>query len=76
MYVCMCVCMYMCVHACVCVCLWVCTCMHACDMFLYKHATPFYSMSLGGGVDQTLIDALEAAYKDVRFLCLSVRSYS
>ena len=50
--------------------------MHACDMFLYKHATPFYSMSLGGGVDQTLIDALEAAYKDVRFLCLSVRSYS
>ena len=26
------------------------------------------SMSLGGGIDQALLDALEAAYKDVRVL--------
>ena len=25
-------------------------------------------MSLGGGIDQALLDALEAAYKDVRVL--------
>ena len=71
-----CLCVWVCVCVCVCVLACMRACMHACDMFHYnyKHSTLFCSMSLGGGIDQALLDALEAAYKDVRFLCLPVCS--
>ena len=68
----MCMCMGVRVFVCVLACMQACT--HACDMFHYKHSTLFCSMSLGGGIDQALLDALEAAYKDVRFLCVPVCS--
>ena len=39
-----------------------------CILFLSNSFKIIISMSLGGGIDQALLDALEAAYKDVRVL--------
>ena len=37
--------------------------MYSMNILLQGHF--FFSMSLGGGIDQSLLEALEAAYKDV-----------
>ena len=47
-----------------------CVCARVCEAF----TSLFCSMSLGGGIDQGLLDALEAAYKEVaiNLLCLGI----